>query len=144
MHGGGYRFSRKLSWHSSGWYLLILVSLLIYILAYFLVRWQARVTVGLCERHRTRRKRAILWGWLTSLAGIGLIIAGIGFSDSARLDPNPLGPIGIVSGVVLLLAGLIGGMIGSQVLVPIRIDKNFVWLKRVSPEYLAELPDWNA
>jgi hypothetical protein len=141
---GGYRFSRKLSWHSQGWYLLIFVSLLIYILVYFLVRWQGRVTVGLCERHRTRRKRAILWGWLASLAGIGLLIAGVGYSDRSRLDSSPLGTIGMVGGLVLLLAGLIGGMIGAQVLVPVRIDKHYIWLKKVSPDYLAELPEWNA
>jgi hypothetical protein len=139
---GGYRFSRNLTWHPSGWYLLIFVHLLIYILVYFLVRWRARLTVGLCKRHRTRRKRAIFWGWLCSLTGIGLLITAISLSGTPT--PDPLVLTGIIGGPVLLLAGLIGGMIGSQVLVPIRIDKNFVWLKRVSPDYLAELPDWNA
>jgi hypothetical protein len=140
---GGYRFSRNLSWHSSGWYLLIFISLLIYILAYFLVRWRGKVTVGLCERHRIKRKRAIILGWLTALTGIGLNIAAISFSGDPASTPSPLVPIGFVGGLVLLLAGLIGGMLGSQVLVPSRIDKHFVWLRKVSPDYLAELPDWN-
>jgi hypothetical protein len=140
----GYRFSRNLSWHSPGWYLLIFVSLLIYILVYFLVRWQGRVTVGLCEQHRRKRKQAILWGWLSALGGIGLIVAAGTYSDTVRIGASPLIPIGFIGGVVLVLGGLIGGMIGSQVLVPTRIDKNFIWLKKVSPDYLAELPDWNA
>jgi hypothetical protein len=141
---GGYRFSRNLTWHASGWYLLILISLFVYLLAYLLIRWRGEVTVGLCERHRMKRKRAIIWGWLSALSGIGLLIAAISFSESARLNPNPLVPIGIIGGLVLLLAGLIGGMLGSQVLVPTRIDKHFIWLRRVSPDYLVELPDWNA
>jgi hypothetical protein len=141
---GGCRFSRNLTWHSSGWYLLILISLFIYLIAYFVIRWRGKVTVGLCERHRMKRKRAIIWGWLSALAGIGLFIAVGIFSGDSTPTPSPLIPIGIFGGLILLLAGLIGGMIGSQVLVPIRIDKNFIWLKKVSPAYLAELPDWNA
>ena len=140
---GGQRFSRNLSWHPQGWYLLILIHLFVYLLAYLFIRWQGKITVGLCEQHRRKRNQAILWGWLASLAGIGVFIATMMYSDSQRLNSNPLVPIGIIGGLVLLLGGLIGGMIGSQVLVPIRIDKNFIWLKKVSPDYLAELPDWN-
>jgi hypothetical protein len=33
-------------------------------------------------------------------------------------------------------------MFGSRVLVPRRIDEHYVWLSHVSPEYLAEFPDW--
>jgi hypothetical protein len=39
---------------------------------------------------------------------------------------------------------MIGGALGARVLVPTRIDKNFIWLTKVSPEYLASFPDWRA
>ncbi len=48
----GYRFSRSLSWHRPAWFILVLVSLWLYFLVYFFVRWKAKVTVGLCPRHR--------------------------------------------------------------------------------------------
>jgi hypothetical protein len=48
----------------------------------------------------------------------------------------------VVVGIVTLLAGIIGGMIGSRVLVPKRIGRNFIWLKSLSPDYLATFPDW--
>jgi hypothetical protein len=84
--------------------------------------------VGLCPRHRRNRARAIALGWLAALAGLGSIIAGGMVSDS-------LEPIALIGGIVLLLVGMICGAVGSQVLVPRRIDKHFVWLSKVSPDY---------
>ena len=43
----------------------------------------------------------------------------------------------------LLLVGMIGGVFGSRVLIPTKIDKHFIWLSKVSPEYLSGLRDWN-
>jgi hypothetical protein len=138
----GFRFSRSLSWHRQGWYLVFLTSPLLYILAYFLVRWQARVTVGLCPIHRMKRKRNITLGWFTALAGTGVIAGTI--SVSSNRVPEAYLAAGVITGLILLLGGMIGGLIGSQVLIPARIDKNFVWLKKVSPIYLVTLKDWNA
>jgi hypothetical protein len=42
-----------------------------------------------------------------------------------------------------VFAGLIGGAIGSRVLFVRRIDKDFVWLNKVSPAFLAAFADWN-
>jgi len=57
---------------------------------------------------------------------------------------DSLQPIALIGGIVLLFVGMICGAVGSQVLVPIRIDKHFVWLSKVSPDYLAAFPDWSA
>ncbi len=81
-------------------------------------------------------------GWLLALAGIGVIIAGAMATDAAPGSRQIL-QFAIPAGIVLVLAGAIGGILGSQVLVPRRIDRDFVWLSKVSPEYLAELPDWD-
>jgi hypothetical protein len=140
---GGFRFKRNLSWHSPGWY-IFLISPLIYIIVYLLVRRGAKITVGLCPSHRKKRAWAIALSWLSGLAGIGMYITVIIVSENHTATPSPLVPIGLIGGFVLLFAGLLGGMFGSQALVPTRIDKHFVWLRRVSTDYLAELPDWNA
>ena len=141
----GYRdqFSRMLSWHKPAWAALILVNWLLYLIVYFIVRWQGRVTVSLCPLHRKKRRRAITWGWLAALSGIGTIIAAVESLDSQRISDFYFG-IGMAAGFVLILGGLIGGMLGSRVLVPKRMDRNFIWLSKVSPDYLAALPDWNA
>ena len=133
----GYRFSRSLSWHKPVWALTFLISPILYALVYLFVRWRARVTVGLCPRHRRNRARAIALGWLVALTGLGSIMAAETLFDSLR-------PIALNAGIVLLPVGMICGVVGSQVLVPRRIDKHFVWLSRVSPDYLAAFPDWNA
>lgn len=131
----GFRFNRSLSWHRPIWFVLLLNGLFLYLVVYFLVRWRGSVTVGLCPHHRQRRMRAIAIGWLLILAGTGIAIA-------AAAVPSNLAPILVVSGIVVLLGGITSGMLGSQVLVPKRIDKNYIWLSHVSPDYLADLPDW--
>ena len=133
----GYRFKRTLYWLHPTWFILFLMSPLIYILVYLIIRKKGKATAGLCVLHRKRRRRAILLGWLTSLAGIPTAFA-------ASFVPDPYQAVPIIAGLVLLFAGVIGGMIGSQVLIPKRIDKQFIWLNKVSPDLLAEYPPWPA
>ena len=70
-----------------------------------------------------------------------LILAGIGVTAGSASMRNP-NPLFVFGGILLIPIGLIYGIVGSQVVTPKRIDKRYVWLKRVSPDYLAELPDW--
>jgi hypothetical protein len=44
-------------------------------------------------------------------------------------------------GLALLLGGMIYGAVAAPPVVPTKIDKQFVWLRKVSPEYLASLPE---
>ena len=67
----------------------------------------------------------------TSL-GIAAIVLGASFEDYAAA--------GVLGGVLLILTGLIFGVAGSQVAVPKKIDERFVWIKKVHPAFLAELP----
>ncbi len=129
----GYRLKRTFSWHKPAWYLLVLFNLIIYIIVAMCVRWTAKVSAPFCPRHRSMRRRAIALGWLGSLAGISLVILGASSPDYA---------IVIVVGVCLFLGSLIFGVIASQLVVPKKIDENFVWLKKVSPVFLATVPDW--
>lgn len=131
----GYQFTRSLSWHRPFWFLLLLINLLLYIIALLFICWKATITVGVCKLHQRKRTRAIVVGWLTALAGIGSMFA-------AAVVPDKAVPIMVITGIVLLLAGVIGGMLGSRILVVERIDNDFVWLSHVSPEYLASFPRW--
>ena len=126
----GYRFSRSVSWHRPAWFVLVFVSLWLYILVYFFVRWKAKITVGLCPRHRRKRTRAIALGWLIALTGIGLTTAG-------AWAWNQENPAMIIAGVIAIPMGLTIGILGSRVLVVKRIDNQHIWLSHVSPDYLA-------
>ncbi len=142
---GGYQFKRDLSWHNPLWSLLLIASPILYVLVYFIVRRRGSVTVGLCPLHRARRSRAIAISWSTAVLGIGSIIAGLAVLESRTpialgIAPANATPFLIVAGLFLLFGSLIGGMLGSRVLVPKRIDKTFIWLTNVSPEYLATFP----
>ncbi|AGA30263.1 hypothetical protein [Singulisphaera acidiphila] len=43
---------------------------------------------------------------------------------------------------IMILSGIIGGIVGSQVVSTKSIDKQYVWLAKVNPEYLEMLPAW--
>jgi hypothetical protein len=131
----GYQFKRALSW-AHPLYAVLILSPIIYVVVYLIVRRQGKVTVGVCPLHRKKRTRAILVGWLIALAGIGSFFV-------AAVVPNNLVGASVVIGFVLILAGLIGGAFGSRILIPQRIDKHFIWLNKVSPVYLMSFPDSN-
>lgn len=133
----GYRFRRDLAWLHPNWVLVFLISPILYVLVYLILRKRGTVTVGVCARHREIRTRAILWGCGLSLAGLGSVIATAGV-------PENLVPFSVLGGIVLLLVGLITGAFGSRILVPKRIDKHFIHLTKVSPDYLATWPEWRA
>ena len=78
----------------------------------------------------------MLAGWLTAMAGIVSMIA-------AGIVPDQITPIAVIAGIILLSVGLVGGLFGSRILVPARIDKHFIWLSNISPAYLAAFPDAN-
>src|SRR6188474_2361972 len=69
---GEARLRRKLYWHPPGWYLLLLV----YVLVSLAVRKRAEMFVGLCERHRRRRLFAILGSWSLMIGGIACVVTG--------------------------------------------------------------------
>ena len=75
-----------------------------------------------------------MFGWLTALAGFGSFAV-------AGFVPDRMIALPIIAGAVLSVGGLIGGMLGSRILIPKRINKHFIWLGKVSPEYLATFPD---
>jgi len=128
----GYRLKRQLYWHPPAYYLFILLNLLIYAVVALCVRKKAIVHIGLCEKHRSRRKVGIAVGWLGTLGGVGMIVGGA------------VGESGILAvlGIVLLLGGLVWvGLTGAR-LSPAKITKDNIWIKGASKAFLAELPEW--
>jgi hypothetical protein len=130
---------RELSW-APWWVLaLLLMSLPIGLIAYLLAGKRARIRVGLCERRRAARVRAIWIAWLLALLGIGLMICGGVFADQQpNLPLVYLFPAGFLS----LLVGLLMGATLPHVVRAAKITDDYVWLKGAHPDYLAALPEF--
>ena len=129
----GAKLPRNIYWHHPGLFLLIFLNLLIYVIVALIVRKRAKISVGICEKHRSIRMKAIAAAWLLALLGIGLLVGGI-VSENGWL---------VTSSIILLLAGFIYGVVRGRIVTPRRIDKEHVWLNGVCAEYLENLPDWN-
>jgi hypothetical protein len=129
------RLKRSLSWHHPYWYFLIFLPFgpLICIIVVLSIRKTAKIEVPLCEQHRASRIKGILFAWICALSGIALGFAA-GFIE------EDYGAVVFVVGVALFFFGLIFGSLTAQVVPPQKIDERHVWLKKVSPRYLAMLP----
>lgn len=146
LPAGGRRLMRTLYWHHPLLYLppgagLLLwlvwgpLPLILFVVLGLALRRKAKVAFGLCTRHLSRRRRAILIGWAVSLPGIALFVAG------ALQSGDLAGPL-ILAGALLVLGGVVYGVSIAAVVSPKRIDQQYVFIKRAGPEYLAQFPAW--
>ena len=95
---------------------------------------QARVDIGLCERHR--RSRAMNAA-LISLAVLGLSILVFTQVQATDVVLPLLATVGLIGGVV----GLIYAAVGTRVVRATKITDTHVWLKGAGEPFLAALPD---
>jgi hypothetical protein len=128
------RLKRTLSWHPTAYYVLLLLSPILYVIVALIVRKTATVSLPFCDDHVRQRRWAIAVGWLTVLSSIPVIILGTMLGLPSTLV------VGI--GLALILAGAFYGVIRSLVAETKKIDKQFVWLTKIHPDFLAKLPDW--
>lgn len=121
----------RLSWHSSGLYLLLFLALLLYVIVAAIVRKTAVVHVGLCERHQKR----VLWGRIIGWGGLVLEVLLVWAATATPYDV-----FGIVA-FVLAVPWLIASVVVNRLVLPQRIDDKFVRLKGCGPEFLRSLPE---
>jgi hypothetical protein len=116
------RLKRKLFWHAPGYYALICVGALIYVIVAMIVRKSAAFEVALCELHATRRRNGILLGWI----GVPLLF----IAATVLMDQAPfLGPILMLAGVGVLITALL--MVRN--VTAARIQDGQAWLKVGQP-----------
>lgn len=131
----GYRLKRKLTWHPSAWYLLIIVHVLIYAIVATFIQKKTIVHIGLCETHRKRRS------WLIGL-GLALPLLAIAGCTAMMGDPNRVGA-GVGLGALGALAGVVLLIVGSNVLSAASIDERFARIKGAHRLFLASLPSFH-
>lgn len=130
----GQPLKKKFYWHPPVFYVLIIISLIIYVIVALIVRKTATVQIGLCDQHASKRRTGIIVGWLLFFVGLATMFAAM----SAKGDTVA---IFLLGGIGLMLAGAIVGIVMTQTLRPKKIDNFFAWFTGACPEFLAELPD---
>jgi hypothetical protein len=126
------KLRRKLFWHHPLIYLLIPAGLLFYAIIATIVGKRARIEIGLCPEHRRKRKRDLLIAWLLFVSSIGSFVAAGVFSSGWP----------VLAGFLCLIASPVYGSITCAMVAPKRIDDQFIWLKGVSPQFLAPLGEF--
>jgi hypothetical protein len=128
----GRHIPRNLYWHQPWVYVLIFVSLPVYIIVSLIVRKKAKLAIPICEEHRTKRYVAILVGWLLAVLGLVGFVAAIVRENGVWL----------CVGLALVLASLILALSKGTLVTAKKIDGEYVWVSGFSKEYLESLPEF--
>lgn len=127
----GYRLKRKLTWHTPGWYFLILINVLVYAIVASIIQKKTLLHVGLCETHRKRR---------VSLMGIGLALPLLGAAGCSAAIENSnaiwIGIVGVIGGITSLI-------VGTSVLAAERIDDRFARIRGAHQRFVDSLPPFH-
>jgi hypothetical protein len=129
----GQPIKRRLSWHPSALFLLIIFpGLLIYLIVALIVRKRATIYVGLCQRHRRARRTmiAVAWGLFALSIGAFVLVANVRDSDVG-------GTVAVGGGVGIFASIVMAVIISQQLGYPSCIRPPFVWLKGVNRQYPA-------
>jgi Protein of unknown function (DUF2510) len=130
----GKKVQVRLRWHDPLFYLLILVSLLVYAIVAAFASKNAVVWVGLSEAAAQSRRRALAITWALALSGVGTIVAMVVFGLNLIL---------FLLGVVLIFVSFaVYAWGGARLVAPVRIKDGYVWLTGIHPDYLDLLPEW--
>ncbi len=124
---------RKLTWLHPAWILLFFVGLLgliVYAILSATIRKKAHVELGLCEQHKANRGTGIIVGWVTAVLGVVCFILAIASQT----------PGFFLLGILLFLFGVIFGGYAANVVSVTKMDDNYIWIKRVSKDYLSSFP----
>ena len=120
----GAKTTRRLFWHASWIYALVLVSWILYLIVALIVRKKGVIHISVCEQHRKRRISGILIATLGSLGCLGVLIVGASMTSGGAA-----GGILAVAAIVGILACLIAGIIMARTVAPMKIADNTLWIK---------------
>ncbi|MEC8555498.1 MAG: hypothetical protein VXZ82_10885 [Planctomycetota bacterium] len=129
---------RTYLWLHPAWALTFLCGGLLYILIYVLLRKSIKIFVPLSPEGRAQRRRKIRNAWLLGLAGLVLMIAGLGLA--IERSTAGLGVMMFITSMVVIIVAAIYGQNAANIVAPVKIDRNFAWFKGVHPATLEQLP----
>jgi hypothetical protein len=123
---------RKVYWHHPGFYAVLLINAILYIIVAMIARKTASLHPGLCARHKQKRLLGICIGWGGFILGSSAMVMAWGSNHAG-------------AGLLLLFATLgliITGMIMSRIVYAKRIDERYVLLKGCGEAFLEGLPEF--
>lgn len=124
--------ARKVYWHHPGYYVLLLINVILYVIVAVIARKTAEVNPGLCARHKQKRTTGMWIGWGGFLASLVAMWAAFGNNSPG---------IGLL--LFFVMFGLIiTGMVMSRIVYAKRIDDRYVLLKGAGREFLDSLPQF--
>jgi hypothetical protein len=122
--------ARKVYWHRLGLCSMATFNSLLAALAAMGVCQEATIYPGLCARHERRRQGIILAAWIGLAVAVALGAWGW-WAKNSMIS---------AAGVVMGISSYIFGTMGSSLLAPVGIDKEWVVLAGASPRFLDSLP----
>lgn len=128
-----FRLKRNLYWYPPWVILLILFSLLIGAIVAMIMRKNAKIEIGLCEVHRSKRVRNMIVGTILTVLGIALIMVAVAFEKGGSL---------VLFSIIVLIAGIVF-CVQATVITAKKIDANYVWIKGAGRQFLDSLPEWH-
>jgi len=131
------RLKRNLSWHHPAVFILVLVSLLIYVIVALIIRKTATIHIALSDQWIALRRRRMTIAWTTILLCVAMIAVG-----ALNADSTNWGPFAIVFGVSAFLVAAIYGLLACRMVWPQRMTDDYIWLKGAHPDFLARLEVW--
>jgi len=123
---------RKVQWHHPAIYLVLLFNIIVYAIVAAIVSKRIKVSPGLCEQHKARRRNAILYAWLGI---VGSIVLPIVFGSEEYAGEW------IFFCIVLFLGSCVMGIVRSRVLYAKKIDDYSARLGGAGPQFLDSLPE---
>ena len=124
----GEPISTRLTWNHPALALLIFLGIGLYVIVYFVTRQVARVDLPFCDHHYGERRRRARNARNLAIGGGVLLVVSLALWS---------GWVAIVGAAVCLFAA---GLSLSDPISPTKIEKRWIWLKGVSPAFLASVP----
>ncbi len=120
---------RAFTWHHPGWYLLLLLYVIGYVIVGLLVRKKVKIAIGICDAHRRRRR-------ILHYCGLGLFLFGsAAIYCAAHFEYAPIGLVGAVA----LLVSVIVAVIAGPLLSVARIDADEARFRGCGEAFLKSL-----
>ncbi|MCA9537723.1 MAG: hypothetical protein KC620_02470 [Myxococcales bacterium] len=111
--------TRKLQWMPPWLGIMVIISPLIFIILWLILRKTGSIECALGANFRDRRKKGILYGWGGALLALVLFVVGI---------PANM-PVLTIVGLLLLVAAIITGAVMVQPFNVAKIDKQNIYIK---------------
>ena len=134
---------RRLQWHPPWIAFTILAGLLVYVILALVMTKRATITIPLCADEKQKRRSWLAVNWIIGLGGLAITLGCIGGFAVINRPSGELSialMIGIVVGIIGMLAALVIGQIVARILKPTKITDTHLWLKGVHESILSQLP----